>query len=147
MRAEWQGGPILREAKAMLPSAWVRLHGDGPIACRAVEAATGAYRAPDPCQSFLDGIAVRRLSPNNQKFEAGKHPEILFDPRMLKAMGRDLAAVHAATMGAARAITGEIAAGAPLDAEGKRLAKAARQLAQRLRQDQAEVPRSWRGEA
>ncbi len=144
LRAEWQGGPILREAKAMLPSAWVRAHADGPLACRAAEAARGLYRAPDPWLGFLDGVAVRRLSPNNQKFEAGTHPEILFDPRMLKAMGRDLAAVHAATSGAAQAIAGEIAAGAPLDADGERLAVAARRIARLLRQDQDAVPRSWR---
>jgi hypothetical protein len=143
MRATWQGGPILREAKAMLPSAWARLKPGLPQASRAAEAARGAHRAPDPCLLFQDGVAVRRLSPNNSKFEAKRHPEILLAPRMLAAMGRDIAAVHAASAGAREAILHELAKAAPLDADGATLAAAACRLAAAIRADQASVPSAW----
>jgi hypothetical protein len=146
MRADWQGGPILREAKAMVPSAWLSSHPGGPVTCRAAEAARGMHRAPDPCLTFRDGVAVRRLSPNNSKFEAKKHPAILFDPEMLQAMGRDIAAVHAATAGAAATIGAEVAAGTPLDRDGRRLAEAACRIAQAFRDEQARVPEDWRVE-
>jgi hypothetical protein len=144
MRAEWQGGPVLREAKAMLPSAWAVAHRGAPLVCRAAEAARGAYRAPDPCLAFRDGVAVRRLSPNNAKFEASDHPDLLLSSEMLHAMGRDIAGVHAATEGAAPAILTEIAAGAPLDAAGGALALAAAALARAIRAEHAAVPAGWR---
>jgi hypothetical protein len=144
MRANWHGGPVLREAKAMLPSAWAAAHAGTPLVCRAEEAARGAHRAIDPCLAFRDSVAVRRLSPNNAKFEVGEHPELLLSADMLLAMGRDIAGVHAATTGAAAAILDEIARGAPLDATGATLAKGAIALARIIQEDQAAVPPKWR---
>jgi hypothetical protein len=144
MRATWHGGPVLREAKAMLPSAWaVGLEGI-PQVCRAAEAARGAHRATDPCLAFRDGVAVRRLSPNNAKFEVDEHPELLLSADMLRAMGRDIAGVHAATAGAAAAILDEIAAGTPLDAAGAALAGGATALARVIQEEQSAVPPEWR---
>jgi len=144
MRATWHGGPVLREAKAMLPSAWAAAHVGTPLVCRAAEAARGAHRATDPCLAFRDGVAVRRLSPNNAKFEVDEHPELLLSADMLRAMGRDIAGVHAATTGAAAAILDEIAAGAPLDAAGAALADGALALVRAIQADQAAVPPKWR---
>ncbi|WP_431285090.1 DUF2252 family protein [Humitalea sp. 24SJ18S-53] len=144
MRATWHGGPVLREAKAMLPSAWAAAHAGTPLVCRAVEAARGAHRATDPCLAFRDGVAVRRLSPNNAKFEVDEHPELLLSADMLRAMGRDIAGVHAATAGAVAAILDEIALGAPLDAAGAALAGGAMALARAIQEDQAAVPPEWR---
>lgn len=144
LRADWQGGPIIREAKAMLPSAWLRSHPGGVPACRAAEVARGAHRAPDPCLSFQDAVAVRRLSPNNAKLEAKKAIAKLLAPEMLHTMARDIAAIHAATAGAAAAIAQEIAEGRPLDADGAALAEASTAIAAAVRQDEAEVPPTWR---
>ncbi|MEO3474145.1 DUF2252 family protein [Roseomonas sp. CAU 1739] len=144
LRADWQGGPILREAKAMLPSAWLRVVPAAPFLCRAAEVAQGAYRAPDPFLTFHDGVAVRRLSPNNSKLEAKDHAERLLDPEMLDAMGRDLAGIHAATPGAAAHILAEIAQGKPLDLAGQALAAAADRLAARARQEQATLRRAMK---
>jgi len=144
MRATWHGGPVLREAKAMLPSAWAVAHEGIPLVCRAAEAARGAHRATDPCLAFRDGVAVRRLSPNNAKFEVDEHPELLLSVDMLRAMGRDIAGVHAATAGAAAAILDEIAAGAPLDAAGANLAGGAMVLARAIQEEQVAVPPDWR---
>ncbi|WP_375161943.1 DUF2252 family protein [Bradyrhizobium sp. RDT46] len=45
--AEWRGGQVVREAKALVPSAWDWAHGQqGRL--RFLDLATGPYRAPDP---------------------------------------------------------------------------------------------------
>src|SRR5256885_17230124 len=61
---------------------------------RCYEIATGTYRAPDPWYALTDDVIVRRLSPNNRKLDAETHPLELIDKKMLRAMGRDLAAIH-----------------------------------------------------
>ena len=106
--ARWRGDWVVREAKGMVPSGWTRAHQGTSRALRCVEIATGQFRAPDPWHDVTDGVAVRRLSPNNRKIEADKPilPEdkddiegtlgrdVLLSPEMLGAMGRDLASVH-----------------------------------------------------
>ena len=92
--AEWRGGPIVREAKAVLPSAWTRVKGHKPQRLYGGMIATARYRAPDPWYTLAGNIVVRRLSPNSKKLEADKHPDNLADSRLLQLMGRDLAAVH-----------------------------------------------------
>jgi hypothetical protein len=106
--AKWRGDWVLREAKAIVPSAWMRVHTDRGRALRCVEIATGRYRAPDPWYGVTDGVAVRRLSPNNRKIGTDKPllPEqeseaevtlgrdVLLSLPMLEAMGRELASIH-----------------------------------------------------
>lgn len=91
--ATWRGGPAVREAKAVLPSAWGLSHG-GEVASRCVEAALGTYRSPDPWYNVHDNIVVRRLSPNNRKVEVIARADFLLMPEMHSAMGHDLANVH-----------------------------------------------------
>ncbi len=91
---EWNGGRVVREAKAIVPPAWTLVGGRGAKAIRCYEIATGRYRAPDPWYSVSGDIVVRRLSPNNRKIEADKQPSELTSAKMLRAMGRDLAAIH-----------------------------------------------------
>ena len=86
----WRGGPIAREAKAVLPSCWDRKGRAGA----GYAYATGRFRAPDPWLTCEGDILVRRLAPNSRKLE----PEDVkphLRRRLLRAMGRDLAAVHA----------------------------------------------------
>ena len=90
---DWKGGRILREAKAALPSAWSLFHGRA-TALHCYEMATGRYRAPDPWYDVRKGIVVRRLSPNNRKLDTGHEPGLLASPKMLHAMGHELAAIH-----------------------------------------------------
>lgn len=92
--AEWRGGPVVREAKALLPSAWLLPAGRGGAKLRCHDLATGKYRAVDPWYGMADAIVVRRLSPNNRKIEAIKQPDELLSPQMLEAMGLELAGVH-----------------------------------------------------
>ncbi|WP_338663367.1 DUF2252 family protein [Pararoseomonas sp. SCSIO 73927] len=113
--AEWAGDLVIREAKGVVPSAWARAHGGGH-ALRCMEIATGRFRAPDPWYRVANGIAVRRLSPNNRKIEAGEvfpsartgarrmGREVLVGAPMLRAMGAELAAIHLGGEGAREAI-------------------------------------------
>jgi Uncharacterized protein conserved in bacteria (DUF2252) len=92
--AEWRGGSIVREAKAVLPSAWTLANGRRAQRLYGGTIATARYRAPDPWYALDGKIVVRRLSPNSKKLEADKDPKKLADSRLLELMGRDLAAVH-----------------------------------------------------
>ena len=102
--AMWRGAPIVREAKAALPSAWNRVKGRGPHTLRCYEIATGRHRAPDPWYAVMDDVVVRRLSPNNRKLDAETHPLDLVDKRMLRLMARELASVHLGAEDASKAI-------------------------------------------
>lgn len=95
--AEWRGAPIIREAKALLPSAWSLAAGDHTSSILAGDIMGGRYRSPDPWIRIGDGIATRRLSPNNRKIEAASSDIRLEGPRMLRAMGFELANVHLGT--------------------------------------------------
>ena len=91
----WRGGPLLRECKALVPSAWTRAHRGG-IRSRLNEIADGRYRSPDPWYQASGNLLVRRLSPNNRKIDVADRRDAarLLHPDLLWAMGRDLAAVH-----------------------------------------------------
>lgn len=88
---EYRGGPLAREAKALLPSCWRR---DGAPGA-GYDLASGAYRSPDPWLRRSGEVVVRRLSPNSRKIELAEHPA-RGRLRLLRAMARDLAAIHAA---------------------------------------------------
>jgi hypothetical protein len=106
--ADWRGGPAVREAKALVLSAWVREHGKGRGKIRCAEIADGRHRAIDPWHRIIGNIAVRRLSPNNRKIEADDDLAHLLSPDMLRAMGADLAAVHLGTANNSSAIVRDL---------------------------------------
>jgi hypothetical protein len=108
--ADWHDGLVLREAKALVPSGWVRAHGGKSQRILHVqEIADGRYRAPDPWYAADDELVVRRLSPNTRKIEVAEEPEELLNPRMLRAMGYELANIHLGTGDHRRAIERDIA--------------------------------------
>jgi hypothetical protein len=94
--ATWRGAPLLREAKALVPSGWTRANGDDAQRIRLNDIAQGRFRSPDPWYRASGNVLVRRLSPNNRKLEIGDRIDsgILLHPDMLWAMGRDLASIH-----------------------------------------------------
>ena len=96
----WRSAPVLRETKALVPSGWVRAHG-GSGRPRLNEIAQGRFRAPDPWYTADGNLLVRRLSPNSRKInvENARDIAVLLQPELLRAMGRDLAAVHLGTGG------------------------------------------------
>jgi Uncharacterized protein conserved in bacteria (DUF2252) len=95
--ANWRGGLVVREAKAVLTSGWPLARGNREAQNRSAEIARGRYRCPDPWYCVAEGIVVRRLSPNNRKVEADKQGHSLLALEMHEVMGRELASVHAGT--------------------------------------------------
>ena len=71
--AKWRGGRIVREAKALVPSAWDWAHADEAPVFRALDLATGAYRSPDPHLAVADRFIIRRVAADSQKVEFGDH--------------------------------------------------------------------------
>ncbi|MBN8911175.1 MAG: DUF2252 family protein [Rhizobiales bacterium] len=106
--ADWRGAPIVREAKAVLTSAWSLARGKPSEPVRLAEIAAGRFRAPDPWYRVANGIVSRRLSPNNRKIEAGAIDDRLHGRRMLKTMGFELANIHASARGAGAAIARDL---------------------------------------
>ena len=151
-RARWCGDWVIREAKAVVPSAWTRVAGRRGRAVRCMEIATGRHRAPDPWYRVADGIAVRRLSPNNRKIGADKaiDPEdengaegklgrdVLLGQKMLEAMGRELAAIHLGTGDVGGAVQEDLAA-----RDASWLAAAARTAAEDVRSEHRAFREDW----
>jgi hypothetical protein len=138
-RTDWRGGPALREAKAVVVSAWVLHHGGGP-GIRIVDIAAGASRAVDPHYRVADGVVVRRLSPSSRKIEAkdkGSEDKLL-SLDMLTAMGREIAACHSGDRARARAPRDHLRGLPP-----GWLQDHAEAAADRIAAEQADFARSW----
>jgi Uncharacterized protein conserved in bacteria (DUF2252) len=114
----WRGAPIVRESKAIVPSAWTRAH-KGSRRLRCEEIATGKYRSPDPWYELKGRILVRRLSPNDRKLELPskeerahrryfRRPPEFVNPSLLRAMGHDLASIHRGTPNRKKAIMADL---------------------------------------
>jgi Uncharacterized protein conserved in bacteria (DUF2252) len=102
--AEWRGGHIVREAKAIVPSAWNWAHSAGDARPRFLELATGRFRSPDPFLAVKRGFVIRRIAADSRKIDLGDNAGAKLKINLLKAMGFDLGAIHAATKGARRSI-------------------------------------------
>jgi hypothetical protein len=95
--AEWRGGRVLREAKALVPSAWDWAHRSPQSSSRFAELASAKTRAPDPYMTVTDGFIIRRLAPDSRKAELGEDPGNRLQIQLLAAMGREIGSLHAAT--------------------------------------------------
>ena len=128
---DWKGGEVVREAKAVVPSSWVRTHDVASKKIRCGEIANGLYRAADPWFAVHGGVVIRRLSPNNRKIEADDPALQALSPKLLQAMGRELAAVHVGVVDKRRAILGDLD-----ERDGEQwLAQAAKEMASAIRSD------------
>lgn len=94
----------MREAKALVPSAWDWAHKNEGAAIRFADLATGRFRAPDPFLTIRHHFIVRRIAADSRKIDLDKLSGSGLDSKLIDAMGRDLAAVHAATDGAPASI-------------------------------------------
>lgn len=92
--ADWRGGHVLREAKALVPSAWEWAHDDVAGFSRFLDLARGTFRSPDPFLDLRHRFIVRRIAADSDKIDFGEDPSVSSD--LLKAMGFDLGAIHAA---------------------------------------------------
>ena len=98
--AEWQGGNVAREAKALLPSActW-----SGDLQTNRIyypEILRRSVRATDPFMMMRGEWIFRRLAPYCSRIELHQLPRGRYTDKLLHAMGRELANVHLGTRGA-----------------------------------------------
>ena len=102
--ADWCGGKIAREAKALLPSAcaWACGLSDNKIYYSRI--LSNAVRTPDPFLDVKSGWVLRRLSPYCSRIELAQLPRGHDEEKLLRAMGRELANVHFGTRRAVAAV-------------------------------------------
>jgi hypothetical protein len=92
----WQGGCVAREAKAMLPSAFVWVSGEvGHRQSNYENAIKSAVRSPDPFQ--VGSWLIRRLSPDSNPIDIQTLPKHSDEEMILQAMGAEAANVHLGT--------------------------------------------------
>ena len=135
--AQWRGGWVAREVKALLPSAtgWAAGEADLAPEPQLQRLLTGARRSPDPFFAVHPGWTVRRLSPYCSRVEladmadteAGMPRDL---ERLLRAMGRELANAHLASPKAVPAIRRDLAR-----RPGKWLLRAVRTMVEATRAD------------
>jgi len=97
--AEWCGGKVAREAKPLLPSAWLWTAG-GAAGDRRIyydECVRRAARAHDPFLQTDGGWILRRLSPYCSRIELTQLPRWRDETKLLWTMGYELANVHLGT--------------------------------------------------
>lgn len=93
--AEWRGGSIAREAKALAPSACVwaeRGNGTAPIHYQ--EILDRAVRCRDPFVRVRKRWIVRRLAPDCSRIELAALPKERDETHLLHAMGFETANIH-----------------------------------------------------
>ena len=129
--AEWKGGRVAREGKALLPSALQWLNPKrapaeilyGAILRRAV-------RCPDPYVQMRGHWIVRRLSPHCSRIELEALGTSRGECRLLEAMGRETANIHVGTEEKRRAILKDLSG-----RKGNWLAGAAQAMADAMEKD------------
>jgi Uncharacterized protein conserved in bacteria (DUF2252) len=94
MIAEWGGGLIAREAKALTPSACVWAHGSDASECRYDDIIRRAVRVPDPFVRPVGTWLLRRLAPDCSRIELATLPESRDEEKLLYAMGWETANIH-----------------------------------------------------
>lgn len=96
--AEWHGGQIAREAKALAPSAcaWAKKT-KGTPAILYEEMLDCAVRCLDPFVRMRGRWIVRRLAPDCSRIELGQLPKARDEARLLYYMGWETANVHLGT--------------------------------------------------
>jgi hypothetical protein len=104
--ANWKGGLICREAKAMLPSACVWLEGHADKKQTYYQTIIeSAVRSRDPYQKIIGPWLIRRLSPDSNPIEISELPKEREEETLLCAMGSEVANIH---LGSRRQIKGRV---------------------------------------
>jgi hypothetical protein len=107
--ADWRGGKIAREAKALLPSACAWAGGLSNNEIYYSRMLSSAVRTPDPFLVVNHEWVLRRLSPYCSRIELSQLPRGHDRKKMLRAMGRELANVHFGTRRAVPAVRRDLA--------------------------------------
>ncbi len=103
--AEWHGGKVAREAKALAPSALYWAHNaDEPAELMYQTIISRAVRAQDPFVQVRGRWIVRRLSPHCCSIELNVLPKRRDELRLLFAMGWETANIHLGTRSARKQV-------------------------------------------
>jgi hypothetical protein len=130
--ANWRGGFVAREAKALLPSAFVWQAGRASNETILYEKiVTCAVRMQDPFVHVSGDWLVRRLAPDCSRIELSSLPKKRDEARLLHAMGWETANVHLGSPNAISAVERDLK---------KRPARWLRQAAKEMSQA---VTREW----
>lgn len=134
--ADWRGGCVAREVKALVPSAaaWGQI-GSYRSEVLYQTILDAAVRCPDPTVQVRESWLVRRLAPDCMKIELGDLAKSRDMWRLLEAMGKEAANIHMGTEGAGSLINRDLRA-----RPENWLHKAAKKLAEITNQDWEE----WR---
>ncbi len=134
--AQWRGGIIAREAKALVESAWIWQVSKPGGEIYYEKILTTAVRTVDPWVHLAGKWIVRRLSPDCRRIELESLPSDRNELKLLTAMGREVANIHLGSGAAAKTAIGE-----DLEKrERKWLLKAAQAMVVSVREDW----RQWR---
>ena len=128
--AEWRGGRVAREAKALVPSVcfWTGLGKETEILYQAI--ITSAVRCPDPFVQLRGNWIVRRLAPHCSRIEMSALPARRDEYRLLRAMGWETANIHLGTRARIKDLKADLK-----KRKGKWLREAARCMAGAVHQD------------
>jgi hypothetical protein len=105
--AQWHGGSIAREAKALVPSAWLWQRANSSADLYYEKVLSTAVRMIDPWVHLAGRWIVRRLSPDCRRIELDSLPEDRNELKLLAAMGRETANIHLDNGETARNAIGE----------------------------------------
>jgi hypothetical protein len=107
--AFWRGGQVLREAKALVPSAWTWANGPKQSAkSNFLALANGRNRAPDPFLQVRGKYIFRRIAADSIKIELGADAGRKLHLNQLEAMGFDLASIYAAGAAGVKALKADL---------------------------------------
>jgi hypothetical protein len=96
--AEWRGGLVAREAKALTaPATWLMRPEKVPVNPRSTEILANAVRCPDPYYRAEGAWIVRRLAPDCAKIELSSLSRVEEQGAQLYAMGWETANIHLGT--------------------------------------------------
>ncbi len=107
--ADWRGGMIAREAKALLPSACAWAAGLPNREIYYSRLISIAVCTPDPFLAVHAGWVLRRLSPYCSRIELSQLPRSHDREKMLRDMGKELANVHLGSRRAVPAVRRDLA--------------------------------------
>ena len=99
----------MREAKALVPSAWHWANPIEPLKSDFLALANSRYRAPDPFLDVRHQFVFRRIAADSRKIELGDAAGKKLHLKLLEAMGLEVASVHAAGMVPVEALQADLA--------------------------------------
>lgn len=107
--ADWSGGKIAREVKALAPSAWVWARNSTAKRIFYQPLLERAVRSRDPFVQVREAWLVRRLAPHCCRIEMDDLPKKPDDYRLLHAMGWETANIHLGSRNGAARIRRDLA--------------------------------------